>query len=398
MGNILNINNYNYLFPLRLIRIARNQSVPDFAVSLGASKDFLWSLEAGRINPSDSFLSENIGNLNISYEDYKIFENEIAKIKKLKVNNSTKYQMALFKALMLVYPDIKINNNSSNVKTDEINANPNVNDSNQLFPFKLIRTVRNQSISDFARSLRTSKSFIWRIERGIKVPTDIFLSENIGNLNISYEDYKIFENEIANINKLKVDNSTKYQMALFKALVLVYPELNSENKCNDLRNNKIKANRMEKSIFSSFLGDDSEIFSIAEKCSYDMLIRIFGTMEEESILDNIFLDNCVISSNYLYAVYNRIVKFPIDLVNAKKDMPGLIFDPYYLSDALVEGYTFGIVNRIINYCKNENIPYSFEDKILMVENEVVAVNNELLVSVFEINNKLNKIKRRNKVK
>ena len=398
MGNILNINNYNYLFPLRLIRIARNQSVPDFAVSLGASKDFLWSLEAGRINPSDSFLSENIGNLNISYEDYKIFENEIAKIKKLKVNNSTKYQMALFKALMLVYPDIKINNNSSNVKTDEINANPNVNDSNQLFPFKLIRTVRNQSISDFARSLRTSKSFIWRIERGIKVPTDIFLSENIGNLNISYEDYKIFENEIANINKLKVDNSTKYQMALFKALVLVYPELNSENKCNDLRNNKIKANRMEKSIFSSFLGDDSEIFSIAEKCSYDMLIRIFGTMEEESILDNIFLDNCVISSNYLYAVYNRIVKFPIDLVNAKKDMPGLIFDPYYLSDALVEGYTFGIVNRIINYCKNENIPYSFEDKILMVENEVVAVNNELLVSVFEINNKLKKIKRRNKVK
>ena len=397
MGNILNINNYNYLFPLRLIRIARNQSVPDFAVSLGASKDFLWSLEAGRINPSDSFLSENIGNLNISYEDYKIFENEIAKIKKLKVNNSTKYQMALFKALVLVYPDIKINN-SSNVKTDEINANPNVNDSNQLFPFKLIRTVRNQSISDFARSLRTSKSFIWRIERGIKVPFDVFLSENIGYLNISYEDYKIFENEIANINKLKVDDSTKYQMGLFKALVLVYPELNSENKSNDLRNYKIKANRMDKSIFSSFLRDDREIFSIAEKCSYDMLIRIFGTMEEESILDNIFLDNCVISSNYLYAVYNRIVKFPIDLVNAKKDMPGLIFDPYYLSDALVEGYTFGIVNRIINYCKNENIPYSFEDKILMVENEVVAVNNELLVSVFEINNKLNKIKRRNKVK
>ncbi|MBQ7240132.1 MAG: hypothetical protein IJS56_01700 [Bacilli bacterium] len=398
MGDTLNVNNYNYLFPLRLIRIVRNQSVPDFAISLGASRDFLWSLEAGRILPSDSFLSENIGNLNISYEDYKIFENEIAKIKKLKVNNSTKYQMALFKTLALVYSDIKINNNSNNVKTDEINAYQNVNDSNQLLPFKLIRTVRNQSISGFATSLRTSKSFIWRIERGIKVPSDLFLSENIGYLNISYEDYKIFENEIANINKLKVDNSTKYQMALFKALVLVYPELNSENKSNDLRNYKIKANRMDKSIYSSFLGDDSEIFFVAEKCSYDMLIRIFGTMEEESILDNIFLDNCIISSNYLYAVYNRIVKFPIDLVNAKKDMPGLIFDPFYLSDALVEGYTFGIVNRIINYCKNENIPYNFEDKILMVEDEVVAVNNELLVSVFEINKKLSGIKRRNKVK
>ena len=306
--------------------------------------------------------------------------------------------MALFKTLALVYSDIKINNNSNNVKTDEINAYQNVNDSNQLLPFKLIRTVRNQSISGFATSLRTSKSFIWRIERGIKVPSDLFLSENIGYLNISYEDYKIFENEIANINKLKVDNSTKYQMALFKALVLVYPELNSENKSNDLRNYKIKANRMDKSIYSSFLGDDSEIFFVAEKCSYDMLIRIFGTMEEESILDNIFLDNCIISSNYLYAVYNRIVKFPIDLVNAKKDMPGLIFDPFYLSDALVEGYTFGIVNRIINYCKNENIPYNFEDKILMVEDEVVAVNNELLVSVFEINKKLSGIKRRNKVK
>ena len=398
MRDTLNINNYNYLFPLRLIRIARNQSVHDFATSLGVSIDMLYSLEAGRKVPSDSFLSENIGNLNISYEDYKIFENEIAKIKKLKVNNSTKYQMGLFKALMLVYPDLEINNNSSNVKTEEIKANQNVIDCNQLIPFKLIRIVRNQSAHDFATSLGVSRNFIWYVEAGIKVPSDVFLSENIGNLNISYEDYKIFENEIKKINKLKVDNSTKYQMALFKTLVLVYPELNNENKSNYLRNDIIKTNRMEKSIYSSLLGDDIEIFSISENCSYEMLIRIFGTMEEESILDNIFSDNCIISSNYLYALYNRIVKFPIDLVNAKKHMPFLIFDPYYLSDALVEGYTSGIVNRIINYCKNENIPYNFEDEILMVENEVVAVNNELLVSVFDINKKLNKIKSRNKVK
>lgn len=274
----------------------------------------------------------------------------------------------------------------------------NVNNYNYLFPLRLIRIVRNQSVSDFAKSLGASRDHLWSLEAGRKVPSDSFLSEKICNIDISYEDYKKFENEIIKIKKLKVDNNTKYKMGLFKALVLVYPELNRDNNSIDVNKDKVNAYKIGKTFESRDNLNDNETFSIAEKCSYEMLIRIFGTMEEDSILDQIYSKKCIISSDYLIAVYNRIIKFPVDLINAKKHMPGLVFDPFYLSDALVEGYTFGIVNRIINTCVNEEIPYSFEDKILMVENEVVAVNNELLVSVFEINKKLNRIKRRNKVK
>jgi hypothetical protein len=143
----------------------------------------------------------------------------------------------------------------------------------------------------------------------------------------------------------------------------------------------------------------NEEIKMAFLCRTEMYVYFFGT-EDSRIIESQLANSefKVLNMRYVNAVFNNIRMFPTSLSNVMDKFPLLDYDVELLSEQYSEGFTSGFIRQIIEYCKNNNIQYSYEDEILFVNNYLIACNNSLFYNLFEIENMLLELNKELKVK
>ena len=133
-------------------------------------------------------------------------------------------------------------------------------------------------------------------------------------------------------------------------------------------------------------------------CRGNMLTYFFGTANCELLKQQIYNSEFdVLNTNYVYSVFENIKAFPVTLCRVMDIFPNLEYDVDLLSEEYSEGYTSGFIRRIIKYCINNNIDYTYEDGLLFVNDNLLACNNNFLYNIFEIENIVLGLKEENRV-
>ena len=125
---------------------------------------------------------------------------------------------------------------------------------NDYIILKLIRVSLDLSRTEFANYLNVSRTYISMIEKRERiVPIDV-LKKWLNIINISYADYLKLSKYVSNIEKKDMDERLKYSKLLLKTLLIVYPELQQNNKLKKINSMTInysdqKVIKNKKSIF-----------------------------------------------------------------------------------------------------------------------------------------------------
>ena len=138
---------------------------------------------------------------------------------------------------------------------------------------------------------------------------------------------------------------------------------------------------------------DNQKLLEAYKYRANMLTYLFGSADSEAIENDLSQRQFeVFDDKYVNGVFNNIRIFPITLRNVMNNLPYLEYDVPLLSEQYLEGYTFGFIRRIRNYCEENGIGYTYEDDILFVDNYLLSCNNDFFYNIYEIDSILSELK------
>ena len=124
-------------------------------------------------------------------------------------------------------------------------------------------------------------------------------------------------------------------------------------------------------------------------CRGVILEKLFGVDNVDKL--NIKLPTYqfkILDYNKISRFYNEILKFPTTVRNTQIHFPLLEIDPVWACGIYVDGYSDGIIRRVINYCDNKSIPYTFINDYFKVGELVISYKNNLFLDVFELDRKL----------
>ena len=92
--------------PTRLMRIAKNLTIHELAALLNFSPSYIYSIECGDRQISDSFLTTMLATFNIEYTDYVKLEKYINRVLRQDIDEKNKYSKALLRALTTINPEL----------------------------------------------------------------------------------------------------------------------------------------------------------------------------------------------------------------------------------------------------------------------------------------------------